>query len=149
MKFFQFQVLLAVMIISEVILSACSTPQSNEHSIKLAPLSEMPNSVKISPETVRESYQFAVSNPEILKNIPCYCGCGPMGHTSNYSCYIQSVDDTGIIFDEHALGCSICVDITTDTMHMLKEGKSVKEIRVLVDQRYSPFGPSNMEPLVE
>ena len=148
MKFFRYQIILAVLVLSAVILSACST-SSNKNSMKLAPLSEMPDSVKISPETVRESYQFAKANPDILKNIPCYCGCGPMGHTSNYSCYIQSADNSEIVYDEHALGCSICVDITSDTMHMLTEGKSVKEIRGLIDQRYSPFGPSNMEPLAE
>ena len=42
--------------------------------MKLAPLSEMPDSVKTSPETVRESYQFAQANPEILKNIPVIAG---------------------------------------------------------------------------
>ena len=49
-----------------------------------------------------------------------------------------------ITYDPHALGCSICVDITQDTIRLLKQGKSVQEIRSYVDSTYSKFGPSNM-----
>jgi hypothetical protein len=68
-----------------------------------------------------------------------------MGHTSNYACYIK--DDTSpddLVFDGHALGCSICVDITQDTMDMLDQGMSLSEIQVEIDSIYSAFGPSNM-----
>ena len=80
-----------------------------------------------------------------MKQIPCYCGCGAMGHTSNYSCYVNGKNADGSTqFDMHALGCSTCVDITQDTMRLLKEGKSVKDIRAFVDNKYSQYGPSNM-----
>jgi Protein of unknown function with PCYCGC motif len=42
------------------------------------------------------------------------------------------------------LGCSICVDITQDTMRLQKQGKSTAEIRSFIDQTYSQYGPSNM-----
>jgi hypothetical protein len=85
----------------------------------------MPSQVQSAPVTVQEAYQFAAANPEVMKTIPCYCGCGSIGHTSNYSCYVSSVDDRGnIVFDNHALGCSICVEITQDVMRLLREGKS-------------------------
>jgi hypothetical protein len=69
-----------------------------------------------------------------------------MGHTSNYSCYVtdENLDGT-LAFDNHALGCSICVDITVDAMRMLEEGRSMLEIRTYVDQTYSAFGPSNIQ----
>jgi cytochrome c-type biogenesis protein CcmH/NrfF len=68
-----------------------------------------------------------------------------MGHTDNYSCYVSEVQQHGeIIFDNHSLGCSICVDITQDTMRLLQQGKSVAEIKDYVDQTYSRYGPSNM-----
>ena len=71
-----------------------------------------------------------------------------MGHTSLYSCYISNVEPGGkITFDTHALGCSICVDITQDTMRLLREGKSAREIRIYADSTYSKYGPSNMPPL--
>jgi hypothetical protein len=105
----------------------------------------VPLEVKSAPEVVRTSYQFAIANPDVLTQLPCYCGCGGMGHTSNYSCYVADEDADGTLkFDNHALGCSICVDITVDAMRMLDEGKSLTEIRSYVDQTYSAFGPSNM-----
>ena len=105
----------------------------------------MPAEVKSAPTTVQQAYQFNVANPEFMKHIPCYCGCGSMGHTSNYSCYVQDVNAQGAItYDTHALGCSICVDITQDTMRLLKQGKSVPEIKTIVDQTYAQYGPSNI-----
>ncbi len=113
--------------------------------VKMAPLDQMPDEVKAAPVDVQQAYQFAVANPDVMKQVPCYCGCGAMGHTSNYSCYVSSVDDKGkVSFDTHALGCSICVDITQDTMRKLKEGKSVAEIKSSIDQTYSKYGPSNI-----
>lgn len=116
------------------------------HEMPMADLAKMPAEVQSAPVSVQQSYQFAVANPEVLQQIPCYCGCGAMGHTSNYSCYIAGVDAAGqITFDPHATGCSICVDITQDTMRLLKQGKSIQEIRAYVDSTYAKYGPSNME----
>jgi invasion protein IalB len=55
------------------------------------------------------------------------------------------VDAAGnITFDNHALGCSICVDITQDVMRMLKDGKTLQEARASIDATYSKYGPSNI-----
>jgi len=125
-------------------LSACST--GTDHSLSMASMSDMPADVQAAPVSVQQAYQFAYANPDVLTQIPCYCGCGAMGHTSNYSCYVSSVDTNGTItYDSHALGCSICVDITQDAMRMLKDEKTVPEIRAYVDQTYAKYGPSNME----
>jgi len=111
----------------------------------MAPMSDMPAEVRAAPASVQEAYRFAAANPDIMQQIPCYCGCGAMGHTSNYDCYIVAVDGDGqITFDTHALGCGICVDITQDVMRLLSEGKSVPEIRAYIDQTYSQYGSSNM-----
>jgi len=123
--------------------SAASTA---DHDLAMAPMSDMPMEVQSAPLVTRQAYQFAVANPETMKHIPCYCGCGAMGHTSNYSCYVAAVDAKGAVkFDNHALGCSICVDITQDTMRLLKQGKDVQAIRAYADQTYSRYGPSNMQ----
>ena len=109
-------------------------------------MSQMPEEVQKAPTTVREAYQFAVSNPDALKNVPCYCGCGAAGHTSNYSCYVKEIKPSGeVVFDQHALGCSICVDITQDAMRLTRQGMSPKDIRAYVDKTYSRYGPSNMQ----
>jgi hypothetical protein len=134
--------LLAVLLLAA--LPACSG-QSNNNQQAMMPLGQMPAEVQSAPISVQQAYQFAVANPEPMKQIPCYCGCGAMGHTSNYSCYVQSVDTNGkITFDNHALGCSICVDITQDVIRLQREGKSTQEIRAYVDTTYSQYGTSNM-----
>ena len=126
-------------------LPACSgTPEGK--AVDMAPMAGMPAEVQNAPVSVQQAYQFAIANPDLMKQIPCYCGCGNIGHTSNYSCYVSGVDDKGVItYDNHALGCSLCVDITQDAMRMTKAGKSPGEIRTLVDSTYSKFGPSNIK----
>lgn len=140
-------ILWTLMLILGLLLSACSesTASGDTHSYELASMANMPMEVQSAPEVVRTAYQFAVANPEALTELPCYCGCGGMGHTSNYACYVAGEnEDSTLIFDNHALGCSICVDITVDAMRMLDEGQSMEAIRSYVDQTYSAFGPSNM-----
>ncbi|MDT8304547.1 MAG: PCYCGC motif-containing (lipo)protein [Anaerolineae bacterium] len=125
--------------------SGCSNQAAagGEHAYQLAPLHEMPSDVQNAPRTVREAYQFAVANPGVLHALPCYCGCGAMGHVSNYSCYVAGSDSSGQLqYDNHALGCQICVDITQDAMRMLDDGRSVDEIVSYVDETYSRFGPA-------
>jgi hypothetical protein len=137
---------LLISLIALASLPACSTQStdSNTH-LNMTSMDQMPSEVQSAPVSVQQAYQFASANPDIMKNIPCYCGCGNVGHTSNYSCYVSAVDDKGkFTFDNHALGCSICVDITQDVMRMLKDGKSPPDIRAYVDNTYSKYGPSNI-----
>jgi hypothetical protein len=125
-------------------LSACSGSKQ-QTDLNMAPMSGMPAEIQSAPVSVQQAYQFAVGNPDVMQQIPCYCGCGSIGHTSNYSCYVSSVDSKGAItYDNHALGCSLCVDITQDTMRQLKDGKTVQEIKANVDSAYSKYGTSNM-----
>ena len=125
-------------------LPACST-QSNDVHLYMLPLDKMPAEVQSAPVSVQEAYQFVSVNPDLMKDIPCFCGCGNIGHTSNYDCYVSNVDDKGnITFDNHALGCSICVDITQDVMRMLRDGKSPQDARAYIDATYSKYGPSNI-----
>ncbi|HSG18591.1 MAG TPA: PCYCGC motif-containing (lipo)protein [Anaerolineae bacterium] len=136
--------LVALLIISAG-LAGCSsesTAGAATHSFAMATLDDMPAEVQQAPVAVQQAYQFAVANPEILEQIPCYCGCGAMGHTSNYACYVAGVSEDGVIeYDNHALGCSICVDISQDVMRLLDQGKDVPEIFAYVDSNYARFGP--------
>ncbi len=137
--FRKLSVLLGILLVVAVV-AGCGGGSAVD--LDMAPVSDMPSEMRSAPTTVQQSYQFAVANPEILKQVPCYCGCGAMGHTSNYSCYAEGTDASGeTIFDGHALGCTICVDITQDTMRLLTQGKSIADIQLYVDQRYSQYGP--------
>jgi hypothetical protein len=132
-----------LLLVISIGMAGCSRNKTQEvkHNFDMAPLSEMPEYVQQAPVTVHEAYQFATANPEITSQIPCYCGCGAMGHTSSYACFVADDTEGEIVFDEHAMGCSICVDIAQDTMRLLDEGKSVDEIFSFVDNAYSRFGP--------
>jgi hypothetical protein len=137
-------IILVFLLFIAALMTACSgaLAQDAGHSFTMSPLEEMPEAVQQAPTTVQEAYRFAVANPDVTRQIPCYCGCGAMGHTSNYSCFVTDSGATGeMTFDEHALGCSICVDIAQDTMRLLDEGKPVDEIFTYIDNSYARFGP--------
>jgi len=109
-----FSLLWLVGLFAPMILTACaSTPTSD---LKMAPLNELPTKMQNAPTRVRQAYQFALANPDA---------------------------EARKSFDDHALGCSICVDITLDVMKLTREGKSPSEIRAFIVATYSPFGPPN------
>ncbi len=139
-------VVFVFLIVFSSLLTACGGQSSAEdNELAMASLDGMPMDVKNAPVAVQQSYQFNVANPDVMEQLPCYCGCGAMGHTSNYTCYVSGIESDGTVnYDSHALGCSICVDITQDAMRLLKQGKTVGEIKVYVDQTYAQYGPSNM-----
>jgi hypothetical protein len=122
--------LLALLPIFFTFLSGCSNSSaSSQDGLKMASMEGMPKEVTTSPTVVRQAYQFAAANPDVLKYVPCYCGCDDIGHTSNYACYISGVKANGdITYDSHALGCSVCVDITQDVMRLSRQNKPVGEI---------------------
>lgn len=129
------------------LLAGCAAQPDGDasHPLTMAPLYEMPMDVQQAPLAVQAAYQFAAANPAVLAELPCYCGCGAMGHTSNYACYVAGVDDAGKLrYDPHALGCSICVDITQDAMRLLRDGQGLSEVRAYVDRTYARYGPSNV-----
>jgi len=140
----KFLFLSIIVILLTTVISACSS-QNKSSDLNMMSMDQMPAEVQSAPVTVQTAYQFAATNPDIMQNIPCYCGCGSVGHTSNYSCYVSDVDASGkITFDNHALGCSICVDITQDVMRALRDGKSPQDARAYIDATYSKYGPSNI-----
>ncbi len=57
------------------------------------------------PAEVREAYRFAAANPDVLRWMPCFCGCGEWGHTSNARCYEQQIrDDGSVLLDPMSYG---------------------------------------------
>jgi Protein of unknown function with PCYCGC motif len=140
-RFFSLIALLVLLLPPILATSCAAAPQTQ--AMKMAPVSSLPPEMQNAPTQVREAYQFAVANPDLMKEIPCYCGCGALGHTSNYSCYVKDVSDGKVVFDQHALGCSLCVDITQDALRLSKEGKSPGDIHSFIVANYSRFGPPN------
>ena len=78
-------------------------------------------------DVVRATYDFAAQHPEILKYVPCYCGCGEQGHKANESCFVAKRDAKGNVleWDTHGFGCTICVDVARESMQLYNSGADV------------------------
>jgi hypothetical protein len=87
-------------------LTACASPAAPaQKELTLAPESALPDFVRDAPPQVKEAYRFAIANPEVLSVVPCYCGCGAIGHKNNRQCYIKETRPDGSIeFENHAFG---------------------------------------------
>jgi hypothetical protein len=73
------------------------------------------------------AYQTAKDIPEVLAELPCFCGCMQnFGHESNLFCFR----------DEHGSGCSMCEDIALDARDMHKKGFSIDRIKEAIRSRY-------------
>jgi hypothetical protein len=86
-------------------ISGLTPVAATTHRYKLAPEAVLPPDIRKAPDEVSEAYRFAIANRETLRYIPCYCGCGEEGHTSNASCYFR--DDSRPekpTFDRMSLG---------------------------------------------
>lgn len=72
-------------------------------AVEMAPMSQLPETVQRAPWTVREAYRFAVANPQVLDTLPCYCGCGGLGHESNLDCFVERFEEDGsVAYGYHA-----------------------------------------------
>ena len=68
-------------------------------------LAHLPDYVQNAASEVQTAYQFAVEHPEILQQIPCYCGCEKgLGHKHNLACYITAFNPDGRVaqYSDHA-----------------------------------------------
>src|SRR5262245_62694806 len=90
-------------------------------------------------ETIRATYDFAAQHPEILKYVPCYCGCGSQGHKANESCFVARRDAKGNVleWDTHGFGCTICIDVGRKAMQMYMSGADVYSIRTAIEKEYA------------
>jgi hypothetical protein len=126
------------------------TPKAVQVELAMAPQSVLPGYAQQAGPRVRDAYRFAVANPDVMTKIPCYCGCGTMGHDHALDCFVKDVQPDGSIeFDNHAAGCGICVDITQDVMRLMRQGQPLKTIRAYVDAEYSQFAAPTNTPAIE
>lgn len=101
--------LLLLLLIAAIGLAACRSQAPDAAPAaknKLAPVSALPPELQDAPAEVKQAYRFAIANKELLQQIPCFCGCNAIGHTSNYSCYVAEDGGPGDVleFDSHAAG---------------------------------------------
>ena len=57
------------------------------------------------PQVVGAAYEFAARHPEVLRYVPCFCGCEADGHRANNDCFVASRDSEGRVtsWDSHGM----------------------------------------------
>ncbi len=127
-----------ILLAAYAVFSSDSTPKKTTDSgIKL------PSYAYTNPLTLK-AYKYATEHPEMLEQIPCYCGCGSHGsEASDYKphrflrdCFINDNWE----FDEHASFCDVCIGEAIKTQDYLAKGKTLAEARALIDQEYGKIG---------
>ena len=63
-----------------------------------------PAYVTNAPPEVKTLYEFQITHGDLMKYMPCYCGCGQQsGHKNNRDCYVQTVKPDGsVVLDSMA-----------------------------------------------
>lgn len=102
-----------------------------------------PAFVTQSPARTQAAYAYAAARPDVLRWLPCYCGCGPIGHRSNLDCFVVARFSAGepIVFEQHGSYCDICVETALMADAMLRDGKTLLQVRVAVDASFGGLAP--------
>lgn len=116
------------------------TPSATARKISYPPI-PTPGFTPPRPlDQARAVYQFAAEHPEVLKYVPCYCGCEANGHGHNESCFVKRRDAEGNVveWDTHGFGCVICIDVARDAMMMYRSGADPVSIRASIEKKWTP-----------
>ncbi|GMB07988.1 uncharacterized protein with PCYCGC motif [Thermolongibacillus altinsuensis] len=132
-----------------LVLSACSTNETTHPATKhvtssgdvretTSSVDKLPSFLHKHDENMTLLYQQAAQHQTLLEHIPCYCGCGESaGHQNNYDCFVyENKQDGSIVWDDHATKCGVCLEIAATSIREYKNGKSMKEIRQMIDETY-------------
>ena len=95
------------------------------------------------PEDMQTIYLAVAQHQDLLEKIPCYCGCADSAqHKNNYDCFIFENKQSGeVVWDSHGTKCGVCLEIAADAINDLNQGKTVKEIRQSIDNKYKEGYP--------
>jgi uncharacterized protein with PCYCGC motif len=96
-------------------------------------------------DVLKDAHIFTADHPEVASYIPCYCGCGNMGHKNNADCFVGSRDAQGKVTSwvPHGAACAVCIDIAVESMRMHNSGASVSAIRTQIQSEYRPRFPTS------
>ncbi len=139
--------LTAVALSATMAVVAAQSSASKAPSIAAMALPPLPNPgfAPARPmETTRMAYEFAARHPEVIKYVPCYCGCERSGHGSNEACFVRSRDAKGgVTWDAHGWGCTICIDVAAEAARMHSGGADPVSIRAAIDRKYGGRFPTS------
>lgn len=77
------------------------------------------------------AYQVAKDIPEILEQLPCFCGCDMhFSHKNNLWCFS----------DMHGSACDMCEEIALTASDLHKKDYPVAKIKQIITERFKPHG---------
>jgi hypothetical protein len=90
------------------------------------------------PEVIRTVYRFAAEHPEVLRYVPCFCGCNEMGHRSSEDCFVKTRSKNGTVteWNEHGIACAMCIGVAERAKTMCDAGASLTDVRADIEKRY-------------
>jgi Protein of unknown function with PCYCGC motif len=90
------------------------------------------------PEVIQATYKYAAEHPEVLRYIPCFCGCDKTGHRSSEDCFVKSRARNGNVteWNEHGIACAMCIAVAERAKVMSEQGAALKDVRADVEKRY-------------
>jgi len=93
---------------------------------------------------IRTAYEFAARHPEVMKYVPCFCGCERAGHKDNHDCFVSARDSKNKVtaWEPHGLVCEICVSVAQQAWQMHNSGASISAIRASIEQKYASIATS-------
>ena len=103
----------------------------------------IPNMAPRPADVITEVYEFAGRRPDILEFVPCFCGCESAGHRANAHCFVQSRNEDGSVaaWEQHGIGCAVCIDVARDSMQLAASGASVGDVRAAIEDKYAARFP--------
>jgi hypothetical protein len=61
----------------------------------MPPLPAFPFPAAAPMDIVHAVFTFAAKHPEVLNQVPCFCGCETSGHRHNDDCFVKARDARG------------------------------------------------------
>ncbi|MFC4558694.1 PCYCGC motif-containing (lipo)protein [Virgibacillus kekensis] len=96
---------------------------------------------EVNDPRVKDAYETAIHNADVLDYMPCYCGCyDSNGHESNTHCFVDEFNGDVVALDSMGFSCGICIDIAKTSVAKYKAGESLVEIRNYIDDNFGGNG---------
>ena len=130
----QIMLIIAVGMLSAGIFVGFGNSKTDAAGDELASSLDLPGYAYSSPITLK-AYEYTALNPQIIDQVPCYCGCGGLGHESLLNCFMTDDGE----YDNHASQCDICVGEVIKIKKMYEDGLSMDVIRANIDQDYRKY----------
>jgi len=61
----------------------------------IPPVPALPFPAAAPMDVVRAVFTYAAKHPEVLNQVPCFCGCENRGHRHNDDCFVKARDARG------------------------------------------------------